>query len=96
MPHRAVIRENAESTKLRIVFDASAKRSSSHVSLNDCLHTGSPLEPLLHNVLIRNRLKSVALLGYIKQAFLQIRMQDCDRDALRFFWVKDLNSFEVT
>ena len=41
MPHRAVIRESAESTN-RIVYDASAKANISTVSLNECLETGSP------------------------------------------------------
>ena len=39
-----MIRENAESTKVRIVYDGSAKASSSTVSLNDCLETGPPLQ----------------------------------------------------
>ena len=95
MPHRAVIREDAETTKLRIAFDASAKQCNKDVSLNDCLHTGPSLQPHLQDVLVRNRLKPIALLGGIKQAFLQIGIQDCDRDSLLFFWVKDLASLEV-
>ena len=55
IPHRAVIRENAETTKLRIVYDASARENPSQPSLNDCLHPGPPLQNLLWNVLIRAR-----------------------------------------
>ena len=44
MPHKAVIRESAKSTKLRIVYDVSAKANNSTVSLNDCLETGPPLQ----------------------------------------------------
>ena len=40
IPHKPVIRESAESTKLRIVFDASAKANEKSPSLNDCLETG--------------------------------------------------------
>ena len=72
MPHRSVIKTAAETTKMRIVFDASAKESKSHLSLNDCLHTGPALQPLLQDILIRNCLKPVALLGDVRQAFLQI------------------------
>ena len=43
MPHRAVIRESAESTKLRVVYDASVK-SEFGFSLNDCLEKGPPLQ----------------------------------------------------
>ena len=44
LPHRPVIRESAESTKLRTVYDASAEVSESNVSLNKCLETGPPLQ----------------------------------------------------
>ena len=33
--------------------------------------------------------KPVALCGDLKQAFLQVRIQEADRDALRFHWIKD-------
>ena len=36
-PHRAVVRENAETTKTRIVYDASARERENTPSLNDCL-----------------------------------------------------------
>ena len=47
LPHKAVIRENAESTKPRIVYDASARENSRSFSLNDCLETGPVLQNLL-------------------------------------------------
>ena len=37
MPHKAVVREAAQTTKVRIVYDASEKSSSKNVSLNECL-----------------------------------------------------------
>jgi len=43
LPHRAVIRKNAESTKLRVVYDASAQ-SASGFSLNECLEKGPCLQ----------------------------------------------------
>ena len=95
LPHKAVIRETAQSTKMRIVFDASAKANQGGPSLNDCLETGPPLQNLLWSVLVRNRLKPVALCGDIKQAFLQVRIREADRDALRFHWIRDKNSSQV-
>ena len=78
IPHKAVIREQAESTKLRIVYDASARASSESPSLNDCLEVGPPLQPLLYDVLVRNRMKPIGLTGDLKQAFLQIRIAEQD------------------
>ena len=37
IPHKAVVRESAESTTLRIVYDATAKPSNNAPSLSDCL-----------------------------------------------------------
>ena len=54
LPHKAVIRGNAETTKLRIVYDASC-RDKTEVSLNDCLHIGPALTPLIFDVLLRFR-----------------------------------------
>ena len=86
IPHRAVIRENAETTKLRIVYDASARENPSQPSLNDCLHPGPPLQNLLWNVLIRARFYAVLLTGDLQKAFLQVRIKEEERDALRFHW----------
>ena len=91
MPHSPVIRELAETVKMRIVYDASARENHQSPSLNDYLHVGPPLQPLLHDVLVRNRLKSIALTANVKQAFHQILIDPKDRDAFRFFWISDLD-----
>ena len=44
--HHAVIRRDAETTKLRIVYDLSSKEAENGTSLNDCLHMGPSLNPL--------------------------------------------------
>ena len=86
IPHRAVVRENAETTKLRIVYDASARESAHQPSLNDCLHPGPPLQNLLWSVLVRARFYPVLLTGDLQKAFLQVRIKEEERDALRFHW----------
>ena len=89
IPHKAVVKEGAESTKLRVrAFDQAP-------SLNDCLHAGSPLQNQLWQVLVRARFHPVAITGDIKQAFLQVRIQEEERDALRFRWITDLKSKSV-
>ena len=42
IPHKPVIRETAESTKLRIVYDASVRASENAPSFNECLEIGPP------------------------------------------------------
>ena len=95
LPHRAVVRENAETTKTRIVYDASARERENTPSLNDCLQTGPPLQNLLWSVIIRNRFHPVALAGDLQKAFLQVRVREAERDVLRFHWIKDRQSSEV-
>ena len=53
LPHQTVIRKDAETTKLRIVYDASVKEVKNGTSLNDCLHTRPSLNPLLLKYLLR-------------------------------------------
>ena len=72
LPHQAVIRKDTETTKLRIVYDVSAKESKNGTSLNDCLYTGSSLNPLLFEILVRFRGNRFALVGDIEKAFLHI------------------------
>ena len=63
--------------------------------MDDCLENGPPLQNLLRSVLVRNRFKPIALSGDLKQAFLQVRIKEADRDALRFHWIKDRDSSQV-
>ena len=83
IPQKPVKREKSTTTKLRIVFDVSAKPSEESPSLNECLVMGPPLQDLLWNVLMRNCIKPVALTADIKQAFLQVCISAEDRDLLR-------------
>ena len=86
------MRESAESTKLRIVYDASARAYPEAPSLNDCLNAGPPLQNRLWDVLVRMRFHPVALTGDLKQAFLQVRIKQGERDALRFHWKPDIDA----
>ena len=55
LSHMAVIRAEAETTKVIIVYDASCKDRKTRASLNDCLHVGPPLTPLIFSMLLRFR-----------------------------------------
>ena len=91
LPHHPVIRKDKSTTKVRIVYDASAKDSEG-TSLNKCLYTGPCLLKTVSEILARFRLYPIALSADIEKAFLMISIWRGDRDALRFLWVDDINS----
>lgn len=88
IPHKAVIRETAETTEMRIVYDASARATPESPSLNECLYPGPPLQNKLWDILVRQRAYPIAVTADLQKAFLQIRIRECERDALRFHWRK--------
>ena len=69
-------------------MDASA-HIKDHPSMNEILGVGKCMMPHLFDILIRFRCWLFALIGDLKQAFLQIRVDERDRDYLRFLWVDD-------
>ena len=76
IPHKALVRETAATTKVRIVYDASAKVNPDAPSLNDCLYAGPPLQNRLWDVLIQQRAYPVVVSGDIAKAFLQVRIRE--------------------
>ena len=89
LPHHAVLREDKATTKLRIVYDASARTCSS--SLNDCLYTGPKSGKKIMDILLRFRIHRVAIAADIEKALLMVAVRNEDRDVLQFLWVKDVN-----
>ena len=93
LPHPAVCREDAETTKVRVVYDASAKDTKASVSLNDCLHAGPALTPIIFDILLCFRAGKVTL-EVFEKAFLNIEIHPQDRKYLRFLWVDDNKALE--
>ena len=92
IPHKAVVKDSAESTKTRIVYDASAKANADEPSLNECLNPGPSLQNKLWDVLVQQRAYPVVVTADIRKAFLQIRIRESERDSLRFHWQKEPHS----
>ena len=89
MPQKPVLRQDAATTKVRMVFDASSKPHPLSSSINDCMFTGPPLQPLLWDIMVRARMSSNLLMADIRGAFLQIAIKEEDRDAFRFLFELD-------
>ena len=89
IPHKPVMQSCAETTKIRVVYDASARAHNTAPLLNECLHPGPSLTSKLWNVLVRGRFHPIALNSDLQKAFLQISVRESDRDALRFHWQRD-------
>ena len=84
LPYKPVIRESAESsTKLRIIYDASAEISKNGASLNERRETGPPLLNSLHEIL-RSQMKPIILCRDIQRTFWQIRIKEFRRNSFRF------------
>ena len=99
LPIHVVRKESSTTTKVRAVFDASAK-SSTGVSLNDTLLVGPTVHSSLIDVLLRFRLYRVALTTDVSRMYRGIELVLSDRDLHRFVWRRStnepLNDFRMT
>ena len=94
MPHHGVVRADKDTTKLRVVYDGSAKSQPDEPSINDCLEQGPNLIPKLFDILIKFRSHPIALTADIEKAFLMIGINKLDRDMLRFVWFSDPSNID--
>ena len=94
LPHHAVLREEAVTTKFRVVFNASASRKGEK-SLNDVLNAGPSLLPSLAGLLLRFREGAVGFQSDIKKAFFMVGLQEEDRPYVRFLWPDEFGNLEV-
>ena len=85
LPMHSVHKASSTTTKIRLVFDASAK-STTNVSLNDTLMIGPNVHPPLLDVLLRSRLHEVALTADISKMYRAVELAEDDKDHHRFVW----------
>ena len=88
LPHQAVVRQDRDTTKVRIVLDASANVDN-EPSLNDVFYSGPCMLPLLHDILIRFRIGKISIVADVQQAFFET---ESHRDFLRIFWFDNVLS----
>ena len=82
LPHHAVIKQSSLTTKVRLVFDESAKTSNGK-SLNDTLIVGPNIQEKLFPLLIRFRSHAYALTADIEKIFRQIQVHPDDCKLLK-------------
>ena len=85
LPMQVVYKASSSTTKVRAVFDASAK-SSTGVSLNDTLLIGPTVHSTLVEVLLRFRTHKIALTTDISKMYRAIQLAPIDKDYHRFVW----------
>ena len=86
IPHHPVFKPTSTSTKLRVVFDASA-RTSSGMSLNDILAVGPTIQSDLNTILLKFRLHPYAFIADTTKMYRQILVDLSDRHLQRVFWL---------
>lgn len=74
LPHHPVVKEGSTTTRVRVVFDASA-RTSTGLSLNDCLHSGPVIQRDLRSIILRSRFRPIMLVADIEKMFRQVDVQ---------------------
>ena len=89
IPHHVVITPQKATSKLRIVYDASARSKFGNKSLNECLYRGPVLLQNLCGISLRFRLYKIGIVSDIEKAFRQVGLQKSERDVTRFVWLND-------
>lgn len=85
LPHHAVIKSSSSTTKVRVVFDASAK-SRSGKSLNDILMTGPTIQDKIFEHLIRFRSHLFEITADIEKMYRQVLIHEDDRKFQPILW----------
>jgi len=87
LPHHHITQESSQTTNLRVVFDGSAKTTSS-LSLNDLLMVGPTLQKDLFDLIIRFRTFKYVLSADITKMYRMIKIHKDDQDMQRILWRK--------
>ena len=88
LPHHAVFKNDSSTTKVRVVFDGSAK-TNHNTSLNDSLLVGPTIQRDIFSVCLRFRRHLYTISGDIEKMYRQIRISRDDIDYQRILWRKN-------
>ncbi|XP_015123256.1 uncharacterized protein LOC107045475 [Diachasma alloeum] len=85
LPHHSVIKKDSIKTKVRVVYDGSAKTTTG-VSLNESLMVGPTLQEDIFWLILHFRTHQYALTGDIEKMYLQFGIREEDRRYQRILW----------
>ncbi|XP_055622347.1 uncharacterized protein LOC129765916 isoform X2 [Toxorhynchites rutilus septentrionalis] len=85
LPHHPVFKEASTTTKMRVVFDGSA-RTSTNFSLNNALCVGPVVQDDLLTIILRFRTYQIALVGDIAKMYRQVLVHPDDVPLQRVIW----------
>lgn len=85
LSHHAVIKASSLTTRLRVVFNGSA-RTDSGLSLNDIQYTGPTIQNDLLTILLNFRKPAFVLNADISKMYRQVIVDSTDRRYQRIFW----------
>ncbi|XP_073961934.1 uncharacterized protein [Choristoneura fumiferana] len=90
LPHHPVVKMDRETTKVRVVFDASCKGKNG-ISLNDDLMIGPKLQPDLRHLVMKWRMYPICLVSDIVKMYRQVKVTEEDADFQRILWRENSN-----
>ncbi|PZC71939.1 hypothetical protein B5X24_HaOG212252 [Helicoverpa armigera] len=85
LPHHAVVKEDKDTTKVRVVFDASCK-GLNNISLNDNLMVGPKLQQDLRHIVMRWRSHRICIVADLVKMFRMVKVSSEDTDFQRILW----------
>ncbi|XP_064292696.1 uncharacterized protein LOC135309931 [Plodia interpunctella] len=98
LPHHAVVREDKDTSKVRVVYDASCKGRNG-VSLNDELMVGPQLQAELRHLIMRWRMHKISIVADIIKMYRQVLVDRRDTVFQRILWRdkpnNDLEEYEL-
>ncbi|XP_029054415.2 uncharacterized protein LOC114881732 [Osmia bicornis bicornis] len=86
LPHHAVFKADSTTTKLRVVFDGSAKTSTGKVQNSDTQKVGPTVQSKLVDILLRFRTHRYVLSADIAKMYRQILVDSEQRRFQRILW----------
>lgn len=85
LPHHGVFKDSRTTTKLRVVFDGSAKTSNG-LSLNDTLKVGPKLQDDLFDLILRFRTYKFAFTADIEKMYRCVLVEPSQRSFQKILW----------